>query len=218
MCVTYGLGVVMSRRENNATVVKFEQLPDCLFRIWIEPDWDGKTISWQPGQFLRMGVLEKPDDQKKLRAMTIIDVQDGIFEFYMVSVSGGATSPRVAMLKVGDRCYLEAKITGNFVLQNLPKKANADLWMMGTGTGIAPYLAMLKNDAPILKQYQKIVLVHSVRKTPHLCYQKEISTYAMQYADFSYVPVVTRDNCENEDVQFRTFERQRHGRDFHFLA
>ena len=190
----------MGDRENNATVVKFEQLPDCLFRIWIQPDWDGKNISWLPGQFLRMGVLEKPEDQRALRAMTIIDVQEGIFEFYMVSVSNGATSPRVATLKVGDRCYIEAKITGNFTLKNLPDKENADLWMMGTGTGIAPYLAMLKNDTSILKRYRKIVFVHSVRKTPHLCYQKEIFTYAMQYADFTYVPVVTRDNCEDEAI------------------
>ena len=70
---------------NNSTVVRFEQLPDCLFRIWVLPDWNGSEIAWQPGQFLRLGVIQNPEDKVALRAMTIIDIQDGVFEFYMVS-------------------------------------------------------------------------------------------------------------------------------------
>ena len=181
----------MSVSENNATVVKFEQLPDCLFRIWIRPDWDGSSVSWKPGQFLRLGVLSETATRKTLRAMTIIDVQDGVFEFYMVAVSGGVTSPRVANLTVGQRCCIEPNITGNFTLQHLPNKTNPDIWMMGTGTGIAPYLAMLKHDVSILKQCSDIILVHSVRKTAHLCYQQEIQQYAKQFRAFQYVPVVT---------------------------
>ncbi|MAA80082.1 MAG: hypothetical protein CL916_12575 [Deltaproteobacteria bacterium] len=183
----------MMKIENNSTVVRFEQLPDCLFRIWILPDWDGEDIVWQPGQFLRLGVLENPEDRVALRAMTIIDVQEGVFEFYMVSVSQGATSPRIAQLRVGDRCYMEPKITGNFILPNLPQKPNAALWMMGTGTGIAPYLAMLKKGKPFLQKYHTIIFVHSVQMSKHLCYQKELNEYAKSYANFIYLPIVTRE-------------------------
>ena len=179
--------------ENNSTVVKFEQLPDCLFRIWLRPDWDGESILWRPGQFLRLGVLQKPEDKVALRAMTIIDVQEGVFEFYMVAVSQGATSPRIAQLRVGDRCYMEPKITGNFILQNLPQKMNAELWMMGTGTGIAPYLSMLKNEESFLQKYHTIIFVHSVRMKLHLCYQKELEEYTTKYTKFIYIPVVTRE-------------------------
>ena len=187
---------------NNATVVQFEQLPDCLFRIWIRPDWDGGAALWLPGQFLRLGVMEKPEDKKTLRAMTIIDVQDGVFEFYMVSVSGGVTSPRIGKLKVGDRCHLEPKITGNFTMKIVPDKPNADLWMMGTGTGIAPYLAMFKRDSEILHTYKKIVFVHSVRRSPHLCYQREIAEHAQDFGSFQYVPVVTREKQEGKPGLF----------------
>ena len=45
--------------ENNATVMKVEQLPDCLFRIWIKPDWDVSSIDWLAGQFLRLGIIEE---------------------------------------------------------------------------------------------------------------------------------------------------------------
>ena len=64
--------------------------------------------------------------------------------------------------------------------------------MMGTGTGVAPYLAMLKKDVDILKHYRNILFVHSVRKETHLCYQKELNQYAQQYSKFHYIPIVTK--------------------------
>ncbi len=189
--------------KNNATVVRFEQLPDCLFRIWIKPDWDINTINWIPGQFLRLGILEQAEDRKKLRAMTIVDIQDGIVEFYMVSVSHGITSPKIASLQPHQRCYLEAKITGIFTLQNVPKTQNVDLWMIGTGTGIAPYLAMLKWSKDQLQQYRSIIFVHSVRSSSHLCYQKELRQYAKDHSLFHYVPVVTRSTEDTEETYLR---------------
>ncbi len=178
---------------NNATVVNIEKLPDCLFRIWIKPDWHLENITWFAGQFLRLGIIEPGFDSKSLRAMTIIDIQDNIFEFFMVSVTDGVTSPRVSQLNIGDRCYLESKITGNFTLQNIPITNTTDLWMCGTGTGIAPYLAMLITDGSILDRCNNIILVHSVRSDQHLCYQNEIDNFKKRYSQFHYVPVVTRD-------------------------
>jgi ferredoxin/flavodoxin---NADP+ reductase len=178
--------------ENNATVMKVEQLPDCLFRIWIKPDWDVSSIDWLAGQFLRLGIIEEGFGKNTLRAMTIIDVVDGVFEFFMVAVSNGITSPRVSMLRCGDRCYLEHQITGNFTLRNVPIKEGLNLWMFGTGTGIAPYLAMLNRESSALQKCNHIVLVHSVRSDRHLCYKEEISKYAKTYTHFQYVPVVTR--------------------------
>ena len=66
---------------NNATVVNIQKLPDCLFRIWIKPDWDLEH-TWFAGQFLRLGIIETGFDSKSLRPMTIVDIQDNIFEFF----------------------------------------------------------------------------------------------------------------------------------------
>ena len=176
---------------NNATVVNIQKLPDCLFRIWIKPDWKFEH-TWFAGQFLRLGIIETGFDSKSLRPMTIIDIQDNIFEFFMVSVTDGITSPRVSQLKIGDRCYLEDKITGNFTLQHVPLTETTNLWMCGTGTGIAPYLAMLQTDSTMLERCKNIVLVHSVRSDRHLCYQNEIEECIAKYSQFHYVPVVTR--------------------------
>ena len=46
----------MPALEANATIVRHEQLPGCLFRLWVKPDWDASTKEWEPGQFLRFGV------------------------------------------------------------------------------------------------------------------------------------------------------------------
>ena len=183
----------MQDDKNNATVVRFEALPDCLFRIWIKPDWASTSLHWEAGQFLSLGIMEDPaTDRKKVRPMTIIDVENGIFEFYMVAVSDGTTSPRIAQLRSGQRCFMDPRISGNFKLQNVPQWENADLWMIGSGTGIAPYLAMLRHDEAQLKKYRNLIFIHSVRQKNHLCYQSEIQAYSKKYKSFHYIPVVTR--------------------------
>ena len=182
----------MSFEQNNSTVVDFKQLADCLFRIWIRPDWDCDHLKWSPGQFLRMGIVDEVHGKKALRAMTIIGIQDNIVEFFMVGVEGGVTSPRVAKLRPGDRCFMEPVVTGNFHTHNLPVHHDFDLWMMGTGTGIAPYLAMLQYSDSTLNVFRNIILVHSVQKEQHLCYQQEITTHIQCYRSLIYVPIVTK--------------------------
>ena len=188
--------------ENNATVVRFEKLPDCLFRIWIRPDWSCEGLQWSPGQFLRIGVLNPGDSKNTLRAMTIISIADNIIEFFMVAVTGGITSPKIAALMAGDRCYVESLITGNFHTATLPPATGMDLWMMGTGTGIAPYLAMLKHSKQPLSEFRSLVLVHSVQHTQHLCYQSELARAAEFYDDMLIVPVVTK-AAKDDDVSLR---------------
>lgn len=183
----------MSQLQNNATVVGFNQLPDCLFTIQIQPEWDTTNLPWEPGQFLRIGVLDDQHGDKTLRAMTILSIQDGVFEFLMVAVENGVTSPRLATLNIGDRCYMEPFITGNFHSGNLPDLTGKDLWMLGTGTGVAPYLSMLKNSTSLLVQCANLILVHSVRQAKHLCSTGYVSELQTLYSSLQYVPVVTRE-------------------------
>lgn len=178
--------------ENNATVVGFTNLPDCLFIIKIRPEWNTDNIPWSPGQFVRIGIIDEEHNGKTLRAMTILAINDGVFEFLMVAVDNGVTSARMSLLTVNDRCYVEPFITGNFHTENLPDLVNKDLWMLGTGTGIAPYLSMLKNSETVLLQCNNILLVHSVRHEQHLCSVEYIQGLQSRYPALKYVPVVTR--------------------------
>ena len=112
------------------------------------------------------------------------------FILYGIRVGGGDISSH-CKLKVVIDVILSPRLWGSY--NEDVDKSHADLWMMGTGTGIAPYLAMLKRDSELLHTYQKIVFVHSVRRSPHLCYQREIAAHAQEFASFQYVPVVTRE-------------------------
>ncbi len=193
----------MSTNQNNATVVAFENLPDCLFTIQIQPDWDIKNYMWYPGQFLRIGILDEDHTEKALRAMTIIACENDALEFLMVAVENGVTSTRLADLQVGDRCYLEPFITGNFHSQNLPDVMGKDLWMMGTGTGIAPYISMLRYSTSILQNCRNTFLVHSVREEQHLCSSQQIITLTENCSSLLYIPVVTRGTEHSARVTLR---------------
>ena len=71
-------GAVMSMEYNNATVVRFEQLPTACFIGYAQIGMENPHRGFQA---FRLGVMEKPEEKKTLRAMTIIDVQDGAFYF-----------------------------------------------------------------------------------------------------------------------------------------
>ena len=190
----------MSQLQNNAIVVGFKKLPDCLFTIQIQPEWDTTNLPWEPGQFLRIGVLDDQHGDKTLRAMTILSIEDGVFEFLMVTVENGVTSPRLSSLRIDDRCYMEPFITGNFHSGNLPDLTGKDLWMLGTGTGIAPYLSMLKNSTSLLLRCTNLILVHSVRQARHLCSAEYVSELQTLYSSLKYVPVVTREEGKHSHL------------------
>ena len=112
--------------ENNATVVRFEKLPDCLFRIWIRPDWScGASVE---SRSVHSDWGAETRTANTLRAMTIISIADNIIEFFMVAVTGGVTSPKIAALMAGDRCYVESLITENFHTATLPPATG---WIFG---------------------------------------------------------------------------------------
>jgi ferredoxin--NADP+ reductase len=112
-------------------------------------------------------------------------------EFYFIVVPGGPLTPRLAQLDVGDPVWLAPRANGFF---SIPEVAGADvLWCLSTGTGIGPFLSMLRTDEAYAK-FERIVLVHAVRHAEELTYREEIAAIAQARAGaFTYVPVVSRE-------------------------
>ncbi|MEY4568079.1 MAG: Ferredoxin--NADP reductase, partial [Planctomycetota bacterium] len=93
-------------------------------------------------------------------------------------------------LKVGDRVDVSEKAAGSFTLSHTPP--GRDLWLMATGTGIAPYIAMLRTQQP-WQRYENIVLVHGVRHPSDLAYQLELEELQRTYnLRFQYIGVISR--------------------------
>jgi ferredoxin--NADP+ reductase len=127
-----------------------------------------KGFRFTAGQFARLGV-EKSDGSIVWRAYSMVSGPfDEHLEFYSIVVPGGEFTSELARLKVGD-CLLIDKQNYGFLTLDRFTKAN-DLWLLSTGTGIAPFLSILADPA-VWADYEKIILVHSVRQANELAYQ-----------------------------------------------
>lgn len=146
---------------------------------------------FEAGQFLQIGV---PDGDKHIhRPYSVASPFGPIIEFYVVMVDGGELTPRLCQLKPGDPLDVSERAAGSFTLSHAPR--NENLWLIGTGTGLAPYIAMLRTEEP-WSQYRRIVLIHGTRKCSDLSYTDELRQWSRTRASqFHYVPMTTRDSC-----------------------
>jgi ferredoxin--NADP+ reductase len=161
-----------------------------------------------PGQFARLGV-KKPDPNnpknpsgEKIvwRAYSIVSADfDEHLEFYSIVVPGGEFTSELARLKVGDTVYVE-KTNYGFLTTDRFELGN-DLWLLSTGTGLAPFVSMLW-DLKNWQHYEHLIVVHSVRYPNELAYADTISAFRTHdvFAEHAhkliYVPAVTRAKVE----------------------
>jgi len=112
-------------------------------------------------------------------------------EFYFIVVPGGPLTPRLAELAVGDPVWLAPRANGFFSIGEVP--AADVLWCLSTGTGIGPFLSMLRTDETWTK-FQRVVLVHAVRHAEELTYRDEIAGIGRAHPGaFTCVPMVSRE-------------------------
>jgi ferredoxin--NADP+ reductase len=117
--------------------------------------------------------------------------QRGPHEFYFIVVPEGPLSPRLAALQAGDSLWLGPRANGFFTVGEVP--AAEALWCVSTGTGIGPFLSMLRTDEP-WEKFDRVVLVHGVRYARELTYQDAIGEIRdARRGAFTYVAMVTRE-------------------------
>jgi ferredoxin/flavodoxin---NADP+ reductase len=150
-----------------------------------------------PGQFARLGVKNHETDEIVWRAYSIASAaHDEHLEFFSVVVPEGAFTSRLAKLREGDEILVERKSYGFLTTDRF--EAGRDLWMLATGTGLAPFLSIL-HDFETWERYDNLVLVQSVRTQSELAYEDLIrgfegSEYYGEYAHkLRYLRIVTRE-------------------------
>lgn len=146
---------------------------------------------FEAGQFLQVGL---PLPEKHLhRPYSVASPHGESLEFFIVKVEGGELTPRLWNLECGASIDVAMKATGGFTLSHAPDAKN--LWLLATGTGLAPYIAMLR-EGTLWKRYEKVVVVHGVRYLSDLAYVDELQNLTQQYPRrFDYVPVVSRESA-----------------------
>jgi ferredoxin/flavodoxin---NADP+ reductase len=146
--------------------------------------------AFKPGQFLQLG-YDLPDGHLH-RPYSVASPHGELLEFFIVMVEDGRLTPLLWKAQSGDALDVSLKAAGSFTLDHCPLAST--LWLIGTGTGLAPYIAMLRTPEP-WQRYRKIVVVHGVRHNRDLAYQDEMAQHADRGLDsFCYVPVVSREN------------------------
>jgi ferredoxin/flavodoxin---NADP+ reductase len=121
---------------------------------------------------------------------------DEYIEFYLTLVMSGELTPRLFNLKIKDRLFVGPKAVGVFTLDKAPDK---HILMVGTGTGLAPYMSMLRSELDCNSD-RKFVVVHGARYSWDLGYRTELIGLARYCGNFKYIPVITR---PKDDVTWR---------------
>ncbi len=143
------------------------------------------TPRFVPGQFFNVGL--DVGGTRVRRAYSAASAPNAPLEFVISRVPSGQLTPSLFEVRPGEEIQVDDGATGFFTLDFLPPGVS-DLWLVATGTGIGPYISMLRAGA--LDQYQRVVLVHGVRHVAELTYGAELASFC-QRANRFYVPTVT---------------------------
>jgi len=194
----------MSANALNAVVIhRFEVAPG-LIVLRVAPDgW--QLPGFKPGQFAVLGLpaearrCELSDDEDDIprsgrlirRAYSIASSskQGKYLEFYITLVRSGSLTPRLFALEEGERVWLGAKVTGTFTLDQAPD--DTDVVMIATGTGLAPYMSMLRTG-PAGWERRRFAVLLGARHSWDLGYHGELLTMNRLCPNFHYEPVISR--------------------------
>ena len=147
------------------------------------------TLAFEAGQFVRIGL--DVEGERVARPFSFVNAPDDpVLEFYGVIVPEGPLSPRLARLAAGDALWVADNPAGWLILSEVPPAR--ELWLVATGTGIAPFLSILRTPAP-WQRYERVILVHGVRQATELVYRDLLEEIQSRQKQFRFVPFVSRD-------------------------
>jgi ferredoxin--NADP+ reductase len=150
------------------------------FRLRTRRDWaeglatfhlDGETPEFRAGQFLRLGV-DLGEREPLSRPYSVASAPGEPLEFFIVRVDGGALTPRLFDLPLGAELKVHPRAGGVFTLGMVPDAET--LWFISTGTGLAPFVSMLRQGEPF-ERFERVVVVQCVRQPEQLCYVEELN-------------------------------------------
>jgi ferredoxin--NADP+ reductase len=157
---------------------------ETLFSLRVE----APKLSFEAGQFVRIAL--DIGGERVARPFSFVNAPDDpVLEFYGVIVPQGPLSPHLARLKAGDALHVADNPSGFLVLSEVP--AAEDLWLLATGTGIAPFLSILRTGAP-WERFRRVFLVHAARMASELVYRELVLDLQSTRKQFGYVSVVSR--------------------------
>lgn len=178
---------VTSVRHWNDTLFSFTTTRDPGFRF-------------KNGHFTMIGL--ETDGKPLMRAYSIASANyEEELEFFSIKVQDGPLTSRLQKIEVGDEIMVSRKPTGTLIADNLLPGKN--LWMISTGTGLAPFISIIK-DPEVYEAFENVIVTHGVRYQSELAYREEIEELPnneffgeMVEGKLKYYPTVTREEFRN---------------------
>ena len=165
-------------------ITEVEHYTDRLFRIRTEKPND---FTFRAGEFTMIGM----GDNDLMRAYSITSAPgDPFLEFYSIKVPDGPLTSRLQHVQPGDTIEVGDRPTGSLTTQFV--QPGHDLWLMATGTGIAPFISLLR-DGEIFNIYKRVHVTWTVRTPAELLSYHEF----LQNLDIDYFPTVTQEEFVN---------------------
>ncbi|MGL5631650.1 MAG: ferredoxin--NADP reductase [Azovibrio sp.] len=147
-------------------------------------------FKFTPGHYTRLG-LDADDGTIIWRPYSMVSAaHEEYLEFFATLIPGGDFSNVLAHLQTGQTIHVDKFALGFLTLDQLA--AGRDLWLLASGTGLGPFISILREPA-IWKKFERLIVVHSVRRAAELAYQDEICTLANSNPKITYIPIVTRE-------------------------
>ncbi|HTE41079.1 MAG TPA: ferredoxin--NADP reductase [Steroidobacteraceae bacterium] len=188
-------------------VLRVRHWNDTLFSFSTTRD---DALRFENGQFVMIGL--EVNGRPLLRAYSIASANhEENLEFFSIKVPDGPLTSRLQNLQPGQEILVSRKPTGTLVLRDL--KPGKRLYLLSTGTGLAPFLSLVK-DPETYERFEKVILVHGVRFTSELAYEEHLSTYLpddeyigeLVREKLIYYPTVTREPFRNRGRQTELIE------------
>lgn len=181
------------------TVLWVRHWTDSLFSFAITRPED---FRFRSGEFVMIGLPGEDGGKPVLRAYSIASPNWAEeLEFYSIKVPDGPLTSRLQKIEAGDTVLMGKKPTGTLVLDALT--GGERLWLIGTGTGLAPWLSVAR-DPETYSRFGEVIVCHTVRNVEDLAYRafwaSEIHDDPLigdeAKAQLKYYPTVTREDFE----------------------
>src|SRR3569623_1773893 len=188
-----------ARAEDKATletVIDVKRLTDTLL---IFKTTRPQGYAFTPGQYARLGLEANGNMVWRAYSLTSAPTDD-ILEYYSVLVPDGLFTTVLKDIRPGDKMWVERNLYGFMTISRF--EDGEDLWMLSTGTGLGPFVSILRDPA-VWNKFRRLIVVHGVRHASELNFQEEMLALGRHPpgnpsapAQLQLIQSVTRDSSE----------------------
>ncbi len=184
---------------NQERVLSVHHWNDTLFSFTTTRN---QGFRFRNGHFVMMGL--EVEGKPLLRAFSVVSPNyDEHLEFYSIKIPDGALTSRLQHIQPGSEVLVSRKPTGTLLIDNLT--AGKRLYLLATGTGLAPFMSIIR-DPETYEKFETVIIAHGVRRVSDLGYretiEKELPAHELVgdpvRSQLMYYPTVTREAFRNQ--------------------